>query len=181
MIKFSKGFTIIELIVVIAIISVLGSIVTINVSNYINKSKNAAAQATVGKTIFSAETDYFYNNGSYGDSSAFQNISSFIKKTTGDDFTVGSNGEAWWTGVNNASWCVCVNLLNTPSTPATSNNNYSYCADSRGKKMIVAMSCNNLYIGGAPTDTGNYFGCANFIECVGYNCYMGGTYPAVCN
>jgi len=37
-----EGFTIIELIVVIAIIAVLAAIVLVNVTQYINKSKDAA-------------------------------------------------------------------------------------------------------------------------------------------
>jgi len=40
-----KGFTIIELIVVIAIIAVLAGIVLVNVQGYIKKSKNASMQA----------------------------------------------------------------------------------------------------------------------------------------
>ena len=41
----SKGFTIIELIVVIAIIAVLAGIVLVNVTQYINKSKDASIEA----------------------------------------------------------------------------------------------------------------------------------------
>ena len=37
-----KGFTIIELIVVIAIIAILAAIVMVNVTQYINKGKDAA-------------------------------------------------------------------------------------------------------------------------------------------
>ena len=45
--KFSKGFTIIELIVVIAIIAVLAGIVLVNVTSYINKGKDAAVIANM--------------------------------------------------------------------------------------------------------------------------------------
>lgn len=42
-----KGFTIIELIVVIAIIAILAAVVMVNVTQYINKSKESATRATV--------------------------------------------------------------------------------------------------------------------------------------
>lgn len=43
----SKGFTIIELIVVIAIIAVLASIVLVNVTQYIDKAKDAAIKSDI--------------------------------------------------------------------------------------------------------------------------------------
>lgn len=42
-----KGFTIIELIVVIAIIAILASVVMVNVTQYINKSKDASIKANM--------------------------------------------------------------------------------------------------------------------------------------
>jgi prepilin-type N-terminal cleavage/methylation domain-containing protein len=50
----SKGFTIIELIVVIAIIAVLAAIVLVNVTQYINKGKDAAAQGNLTSMMTSA-------------------------------------------------------------------------------------------------------------------------------
>ena len=52
-----KGFTLIELIVVIAIIAVLAAIVAVNVSGYINKSKDAAIEEemhTIQTAVISA-------------------------------------------------------------------------------------------------------------------------------
>ncbi len=49
-----KGFTIIELIVVIAIIAVLAGIVLVNVQAYINKSKGTAFRASVDQFIKAA-------------------------------------------------------------------------------------------------------------------------------
>src|ERR1035437_2671286 len=46
-----KGFTIIELIVVIAIIAVLAGIVLVNVTSYINKGKDAAAQGNLASML----------------------------------------------------------------------------------------------------------------------------------
>jgi prepilin-type N-terminal cleavage/methylation domain-containing protein len=58
-----KGFTIIELIVVIAIIAVLASIVLVNVTAYIQKSKETAVLAEF-KQILVIATGYFSENGS---------------------------------------------------------------------------------------------------------------------
>ncbi|MCX6721887.1 MAG: prepilin-type N-terminal cleavage/methylation domain-containing protein, partial [Candidatus Staskawiczbacteria bacterium] len=49
-----KGFTIIELIVVIAIIAVLAGIVLVNVTSYINKSRNAAVKGNLSTMLTNA-------------------------------------------------------------------------------------------------------------------------------
>jgi prepilin-type N-terminal cleavage/methylation domain-containing protein len=60
----NKGFTIIELIVVIAIIAVLAAIVLTNVTQYIGKGKDAAIKEQV-KQIPAVATDYFTTNDTY--------------------------------------------------------------------------------------------------------------------
>jgi prepilin-type N-terminal cleavage/methylation domain-containing protein len=62
----SKGFTIIELIVVIAIIAVLAAIVLVNVTSYINKGKDAAAKGNLA-TMLTNGTIFFETNGNYND------------------------------------------------------------------------------------------------------------------
>lgn len=62
--KNKKGFTIIELIVVIAIIAILAAIVMVNVTQYIEKSKKAAALAEARQIPIIA-TQYFAENGTY--------------------------------------------------------------------------------------------------------------------
>lgn len=59
-----KGFTIIELIVVIAIIAVLAAIVMVSVTQYINKSKQAAIKADLS-SLSKLAVDYFSQNGGY--------------------------------------------------------------------------------------------------------------------
>jgi prepilin-type N-terminal cleavage/methylation domain-containing protein len=59
-----KGFTIIELIVVIAIIAVLAAIVMVNVTSYINKGKDAAVQGDLAGIMTDAAV-YFDTNGNY--------------------------------------------------------------------------------------------------------------------
>jgi prepilin-type N-terminal cleavage/methylation domain-containing protein len=62
--KYKKGFTIIELIVVIAIIAILAAIVIINITAYIQKAKVAAINATLDQ-ISKAAAAYYATNGSY--------------------------------------------------------------------------------------------------------------------
>jgi len=64
-----KGFTIIELIVVIAIIAVLAAIVLVNVTQYINKGKDAAIQGNMASILTNA-AQYVDTNGSYGTNAA---------------------------------------------------------------------------------------------------------------
>ena len=66
--KNQKGFTIIELIVVIAIIAVLASIVLVNVTQYINKGRDAAIKGNMN-TIFTNSSVYFDDPTTFGGSS----------------------------------------------------------------------------------------------------------------
>src|SRR5258708_1998842 len=54
----SKGFTIIELLVVVAIIAVLTGIVLVNVTAYITKGKDAAAQGNLSTLLVNAPVLY---------------------------------------------------------------------------------------------------------------------------
>ena len=60
----TKGFTIIELIVVIAIIAVLAAIVMVNVTQYLNKGKDAAIQGKLSGILTDAAQIYD-DTGSY--------------------------------------------------------------------------------------------------------------------
>jgi prepilin-type N-terminal cleavage/methylation domain-containing protein len=62
--KSTTGFTIIELIVVVAIIAVLSTIVLSNLTQYSSKGKDAAIKEQA-KQIIIAATDYFSSNGTY--------------------------------------------------------------------------------------------------------------------
>ena len=62
--KINFGFTIIELIVVIAIIAVLAAIVMSNVTQYQRKGKDAAIKEQV-RQIITAGTDFYYANGTF--------------------------------------------------------------------------------------------------------------------
>jgi prepilin-type N-terminal cleavage/methylation domain-containing protein len=60
----SKAFTIIELLVVVAIIAALTAIVLVNVTQYINRGKNASIKGDLSSLITNG-TLYLEENGSY--------------------------------------------------------------------------------------------------------------------
>jgi prepilin-type N-terminal cleavage/methylation domain-containing protein len=88
-----KGFTIIELIVVIAIIAVLAAIVLVNVSSYVKRSRQVAALANA-RQMTTLALDYFVNagNSSYaglcGDSQSMSKQQSIYNSLHGFDLSV---------------------------------------------------------------------------------------------
>ena len=128
----SKGFTIIELIVVIAIIAVLAAIVLFNVTIYISKSKNAAIKGNMA-TLMTNSTLWNANKSTYsgfttdnitgcGPSSPIQ---AQITKNGGGTIVSAENANAW---------CACVVLNNTPEDPYAGGRPSFFCVDSTGKK-----------------------------------------------
>jgi len=79
--KFKIGFTIIELIVVIAIISVLASIVLVNVNGYIAKARDARRKVDLS-SINKAFIIYYVKMGNY--------------MVTGSGCGYGGNGNGWF-------------------------------------------------------------------------------------
>jgi type IV pilus assembly protein PilA len=61
-----KGFTLIELMIVVAIIGILAAIAIPNFLKFQAKSKQSEAKTNL-KAIFTAETAYFGENNKYGD------------------------------------------------------------------------------------------------------------------
>lgn len=67
MLKNKKGFTILELIVVIAIIATLTTVVMWSISNYKAKNDDAVVKAGMKTVTNQAEIYYLNNGGSYAD------------------------------------------------------------------------------------------------------------------
>jgi prepilin-type N-terminal cleavage/methylation domain-containing protein len=138
-----KGFTIIELLVVVAIIAVLTGIVLVNVTSYINKGKDAAMKGNLS-TMLTNGAVFYSNNGNYTNFTT----STTSPKTVAADCAgnSGFNGpclallNAGYTSITftcagtsctsaATGWCAMV-------TQKASTN--TYCVDSTGNKLDKA-------------------------------------------
>jgi prepilin-type N-terminal cleavage/methylation domain-containing protein len=127
----NKGFTLIELIVVIAIIAVLSGIILFSITQYINKGKDSNIAGNLAVLIPAGEI-YYNNTNSY---SGFCNnpvvtnaVSQMPPGVVLNCFVEPNNSQAW---------AVCVKEFANP--------NLAFCVDSRGvKKDIPLGSCGSI-------------------------------------
>ncbi len=133
-----KGFTIIELIVVIAIISVLAAIVTATVIGYIKKSKDAVSFAEL-RQVTTLATDWYNTNGSYDGFRDSPKVSQLQTELMRNGYALKiyeHGGDIWWNGgyvednfgnsVCNGKWWAELIISASSGTPAF------VCADSSG-------------------------------------------------
>jgi len=125
-----KGFTIIELIVVIAIIAVLAAIVLVNVTQYINKGKDAAAQGNLASMLTNSAVWISSGNSTYA---------GYIASVTG--------GASYITALTNSSAGYTVTQAYTPtddgfcaSVVLKGTGTPNFCVDSSGKKGTYACT-----------------------------------------
>ncbi len=143
-----KGFTIIELIVVIAIIAVLAAIVLVNVTGFINKGKDAAIKGNLSSLMTDAAV-VFEKTGTYN------NTSTNVCATYGysilnaiSNVASGLNALCYANGTN---WCTCSGLV--------TNKNNAFCVDSTGKKTMRDISAGNCYTVACNDISGPAFTC----------------------
>ena len=125
----SKGFTIIELLVVVAIIAVLTGIVLVNVTSYINKGKDASIKGNLS-TMLTNGAGFYDDNGNY------TNFTTYYGATVPAAAIVAAygTGGAVSYGVPTATaWCACSALKQ--GAPDT------FCVDSTGQKKQTATAC----------------------------------------
>ncbi len=126
----SKGFTIIELLVVVAIIAVLTGIVLVNVTSYINKGKDAAIKGNLSSILINTAT-YYDTNGNY---TAFCGTPSYMVPEAA---ILSANGGV--AGINTkcvgtaTTTCACATLKVTAGNV--------YCVDSTGYKKETTNTC----------------------------------------
>ena len=129
-----KGFTIIELIVVIAIIAVLAAIVLVNVTQYINKGKDAAARGNLS-TLLTNSAVYVDGGGT---------LAAFTTSPTGASVTAALTTAGYATAIGvpaTTGWCASITLK--------ADTSKSYCVDSSGSKkesataICAATTCPN--------------------------------------
>jgi len=135
-----KGFTIIELIVVIAIIAVLASIVLVNVTTYLNKGKDAAGK----EAMHTLQTDVIStaNGGLYTASVTANCVNTNLayKALLAYDASMVCHGSSTTTPVDSA-WCAALKLP----------TGQMYCADSTGAAINSAQTTQAL---ACPVTTG---------------------------
>ena len=135
--KFIKGFTLIELMVVIAIIGVLSAIILFSVTQYIGKSKDANIMGNLAVLVSSGEV--FYNsNQSYNgfcSSTVVTNASSQMpENSTATCYNSSNNkgGICCSETIDNDAWAACA--------PLFVDSDDAYCVDSRGVKKTIDHS-----------------------------------------
>lgn len=128
--KSGAGFTIIELLVVVAIIAVLTGIVLVNVTAYINKGKDAAVKANLSTALTDGAV-YYDDNGDY-DTFCTDYIAATkpIYEAIVDAVVTAPTCTV---KADDTAWCACSILK------VTSGN--TFCVDSTGAKKETATAC----------------------------------------
>jgi prepilin-type N-terminal cleavage/methylation domain-containing protein len=123
----SKGFTIIELIVVIAIIAVLAAIVMVNVTSYIAKGKDVSIRGNLSSALTNAAV-YFDTTSNY----------TTVCADTVYGFQTAYNAAAAISAAESCAdtttqWCACAQLV--------SDTAKYFCVDYTGTKKETAITC----------------------------------------
>ena len=126
----NKGFILIELIVVIAIIAILYGIILFSVTLYINRGKDANVSGNLAVLIPAGEVYYnAYPNKYQGFCSSTVANNAFLQMPPGTIHNCAENYANDYQG-----WVACAREFTTPSN--------AYCVDSRGmKKEILNSLC----------------------------------------
>ena len=131
-----KGFTVIEIIIVIAIIAILSAIILSNVASYVKKSRDAAIKSTMNQ--IRAEANKFYladpNSQTFfafcEQGSPCYNMTQEILENNGQQ-SIPSGGLSYFGSVNH--FCM-VSYLNEK----VDGTNLFWCVDDSGFAGIVA-------------------------------------------
>lgn len=138
--KTQKGFTIIELIVVIAIIAVLAAVVMVNVTKYINKGKDSAIKANLN-SLTTASVIFFEDHGNYGsfcNNSLAEDIFNSIAIPSGKTKECKNQSDSYTFCCHHSdtAWIACIELIE--------DNTKAWCVDNTGiKKQINVSDCKN--------------------------------------
>lgn len=132
-----KGFTLIELIVVIAIIAVLSGIILFSIAQYINKGKDSNIASNLSVLVPAGEVYYNNHSSSYTgfcdlDNSVIANaVSQMPKNPQGACHESNDAGLCCAVGgINDNEWAACATRF--------ADQNSAYCVDSRGAKKEIS-------------------------------------------
>ncbi|OGZ79477.1 MAG: hypothetical protein A2358_04330 [Candidatus Staskawiczbacteria bacterium RIFOXYB1_FULL_37_44] len=131
-----KGFTLIELIVTMAIIAVLSGIILFSVTQYINKGKDSNVAGNLAVLVPAGEVYYNGNNNSYQDfcdpikTSVVKNaISQMPKNPAGNCYDESKNPAGICCYAESQAWAACGQKF--------TDKNLAFCVDSRGVKTDI--------------------------------------------
>ena len=139
-----KGFTLIELIITVAIVGVLSSIVMFSVNVYLSKGKDANISSNLAVLIPAGEV-YYTGNGSYLDfcdpdeNSILSNSYDQMPFPTENQNCSGglTSGLCCFVNVAGDAWAACAQKF--------SGENTAFCVDSRGvRRDITNDQCISL-------------------------------------
>ena len=145
--NYSKAFTLIELIVTIAIIAVLSAIVLVGVTGYISKGKDSAVSGSLSTLIPAGEV---YYNGNVNSYSGFCNplTTGTVFKNVIAQMPVQASGAPCYNATNTATTNpagACCSVANGGQAWAACakefvNTALAYCVDSTGKAEGIALA-----------------------------------------
>ena len=136
--KSGAGFTIIELLVVVAIIAVLAAIVLVNVTGYINKGKDASIKGNLSTTLVQSAV-YYDTNGNYGTTAANGLCATPIVANALAAANTASGVVGGATCTYNVTMPATATAFCACSPEKTTGN--VYCVDSTGNKKESASTC----------------------------------------
>lgn len=126
----SKGFSMIELLVVVTIIAILAAIIITNVTQYVNRGKNSGIKSNLGTALTNSAV-YFDQNGNYTDfctTVGYTNPEAEVNKSSGGLTTAICTDTAF---------CACSPLRVT----AEEDPGSTFCVDSSGFKGVSLTDC----------------------------------------
>jgi prepilin-type N-terminal cleavage/methylation domain-containing protein len=146
-----KGFTLIELVVVIAITTILAGIILFTVQQYLSAGKDANVSANLSVLIPAGEAWYNGNGNTYagfcnpGGNSAVKNAISQMPYNLGAPCFEDSAESSWTSTANSRGFCCYVNVAGDEWAACVrkfSNTLKAFCVDSRGvQKEINIGGC----------------------------------------
>lgn len=136
------GFTVIELIVVIAILAVLSTIVAVNVKSYLLKARESAIKGNM-YSIVSGAVVFFDKEKKWNNVFSNTNNPSAIIAMGAIQRIISPNMVSYALKSDNSSWCVCSPLLQETIVISGSSPVNTYCVDSSGYEKETDSYCSS--------------------------------------